>query len=58
MKSNPFDVSIPLLAVLSIVAAWQFYSLVTGGPTTGRSGVEIAAGAPTPSLRSTDPLGD
>lgn len=58
MKSNSFDVSIPLLVVLSIVAAWQFYSLLTGGPITGRSGIEMAAGTPTPSLRATDPLGD
>jgi hypothetical protein len=40
--NGKFDVSIPILVVLAIVAAWQFYGLAWGGPTPGHSAVEVA----------------
>jgi hypothetical protein len=52
-----FDICIPIVVVLLAVAVWQFYGLVTGGPSTGHSSLELAA-SPSPPLRTTDPLGD
>jgi hypothetical protein len=42
--NEKFDVSIPILVVLAIVAAWQFYGLAWGGPTSSRSATEVAKG--------------
>jgi hypothetical protein len=39
-----FDLCIALAIGLSILAVWQFYSLVSEWPMAGRRGVEIASG--------------
>jgi len=57
MNEKSFDVAIPILVVLAIVAAWQFYGLAWGGPTPGHSAIELAT-TPTPTLRTADPLAD
>jgi len=59
MNDKSFDICIPIAVVLVVVAAWQFYGLVSNGPTSrhGYGGVELAA-SPSPALRTTDPLGD
>lgn len=54
MNEKSVDVSIPILVVLVIVAAWQFYGLAWGGPTPGHSAVEVAA-SPSATLRATNP---
>jgi len=51
-----FDISLPILVVLAIVAAWQFYGLAWGGPKTSYS-AEIAV-TPSAALRASDPLSD
>jgi hypothetical protein len=57
MNDKLFDICIPIAVVLAVVAAWQFYGLVSDGPTSRHGGVELAA-SPSPALKTTDPLGD
>jgi hypothetical protein len=45
-----FDLCIALAVGLSILAAWQFYSLVSEWPVAGHRGVEIASEASAPPL--------
>jgi hypothetical protein len=40
---NRFDLSIVLAIGLSVLAAWQFYSLVSDWPVAGHRSVEIAS---------------
>lgn len=55
--NGKFDISLPILFVLAIVAAWQFYGLAWGGPKTSYSAPQIAVTPSTP-LRVSDPLSD
>jgi len=55
--NGKFDISIPILVVLAVVAAWQFYGLAWGGPKTSYSATEVAV-TPSASLRASDPLSD
>jgi hypothetical protein len=57
MNDKSFDICIPIAVVLVVVAAWQFYGLVSNGPNTRHDGVQLAV-SPSPPLRPTDPLGD
>ena len=57
MSDKSFDISIPIAVVLAIVAAWQFYGLVSDDPIIRHDGVQLAVSPSTP-LRATDPLGD
>ena len=57
MNDRSFDICIPIAVVLVVVAAWQFYGLVSDGPQSRHGSVELAA-SPSPSLRAADPLGD
>jgi hypothetical protein len=57
MNDKSFDICIPIAVVLVVVAAWQFYGLVSDDPTTRHGGVQLAV-SPSPALRTTDPLGD
>ncbi|HLG45632.1 MAG TPA: hypothetical protein VKY24_05260 [Reyranella sp.] len=57
MNDKSFDICIPIAVLLAVVAAWQFYGLVSDGPTSRQGGVEVAV-SPSPPLRTTDPLGD
>jgi hypothetical protein len=43
MNEKSFDICIPIAIVLLAVAVWQFYGLVTEGPTTRHGSVELAA---------------
>ena len=54
--NGKFDISIPILVVLAVVAAWQFYGLAWGGPKTSY-GTAQSAGTPSTALRA-DPLSD
>ena len=59
MKSNSFDIALPIVVLLAMVAAWQFYTLAWGLPVAGTPGVEVAASPPAAAtLRPTDPLGN
>jgi hypothetical protein len=55
--NEKFDVSIPILVVLAIVAAWQFYGLAWGSPRPGHSAIDSVAGPSSMMLR-TDPITD
>ncbi|MBN9088278.1 MAG: hypothetical protein J0J01_15320 [Reyranella sp.] len=55
--NGKFDISIPILVVLAIVAAWQFYGLAWGGPKISYSAAEIAV-TPSTTLRVSDPVSD
>ena len=57
MNDKSFDICIPIAVVLVVVAAWQFYGLVSDGPQSRRVGVELAA-SPSPPPRTADPAGD
>jgi hypothetical protein len=57
MNEKSFDICIPIAVVLVVVAAWQFYGLVSNDPITRHDGVQLAV-SPSPPLRATDPLGD
>ena len=57
MNDKSFDICIPIAVVLVVVAAWQFYGLVSTGPESRHGSVEVAV-SPSPPLRATDPLGD
>ena len=57
MNDKSLDICIPIAIVLVVVAAWQFYGLVSDGPQSRHGGVELAA-SPSPASRATDPLGD
>jgi hypothetical protein len=55
--NGKFDISIPILVVLAIVAAWRFYGLAWGGPKTSYSAAEVAV-TPSTTLRASDPVSD
>ena len=57
MNDRSFDICIPIAVVLVVVAAWQFYGLVSDGPQSRRGSVELAA-SPSLSPRTADPLGN
>ncbi len=57
MNDKSFDICIPIVLVLIVVAAWQFYGLVSDDPGARHGGVQLAV-SPSPPLRATDPLGD
>lgn len=55
--NGKFDISLPILFVLAIVAAWQFYGLAWGGPKTSYGTAEIAVTPSTP-VRASNPISD
>ena len=57
MNDKSFDICIPIAVVLVVVAAWQFYGLVSDGPQSRHGSVELAA-SPPPSPQRADPPGD
>ena len=57
MNDKSFDICIPIAVVLVVVAAWQFYGLVSDGPQSRHGNVELAA-SPPPSPQRADPPGD
>jgi hypothetical protein len=53
-----FDLCLALAIGLSILAVWQFYSLVSDWPMAGRRSVEIASGPSASSLTRAGSLGN
>jgi hypothetical protein len=57
MNDKSVDICIPIAIVLAVVAAWQFYGLVSDDVSARHGSVQIAV-SPSPPLRATDPLSD